>query len=103
MRTPVLPRVADFTTQQALDAVAVTFDEIAAVSLLDGQLVGPIAIATTDTRVRHGLGQRAQGYFLVKAPADVRIFDGATPEATDPANFITLRASSAQTVTLWVF
>lgn len=103
MRAPIIPSVDDVTTQTALTAIAGALGDLLAALLADARLVGPVAIGTGDTRIRHGLGRQARGYFLVKSPADVRVFDGAIPEANDPANFVTLRLSSAQTVTLVVF
>lgn len=99
-----LPRTDDWEINRAYDLLERAFRTVD--GFLFGsaaRLVGPVPIATTDTRVRHGLGQRPRGYMLVKSPADVRIFDGAAAEKTDPDNFISLRASSAATLTLVVF
>lgn len=98
-----LPRTGTTAIDRVLELVERGFRAVDAFVFSPAVLVGPVSILTTDTRVHHGLGGRPKGYVLVKAPADVRIFDGATPETTDPANYISLRASSAQTVTLVVF
>lgn len=83
-----------------LDEIVVAIEQ-ALQALEDHPLAGikvlaPQTIGTTDTRVFHGLGQRPIGYLLLKAPSAVgTLIDGATPEAVDPQNFITLRLSAA--------
>lgn len=78
------------------------FGVVDAQPLMQAVLIGPQTIGTTDTKLYHGLGRQPRGYFIVKAPADVRLFDGATPSPS-PGQWITVRASSAQQLTVAVF
>jgi hypothetical protein len=100
----ILPRLVGADVASYLDRlVAALEDAILDPGKLAGAvIVGPVAIATTDTRIYHGLGQRPIGYWLIKAPSDLRVFDGTVAEATDPRNFVTLRLNAAATVTLVV-
>lgn len=59
------------------------------------------AIATTDTRVHHGLGRTARGHVIVGQSADARIWDGAA--SNDPQKFFNLKASAVVTVRLVCF
>lgn len=79
------------------------FRKVDAFPFAGAVVLPPQAIGTADTRVYHGLGRALTGYLLARAPSDVRLFDGAGPEATDPANFVTLRLSTAATVTIVAF
>jgi hypothetical protein len=98
-----LPMVGDNEQQRQTYQVERSLNALEAAALANAVIVGPIAIGTADTRVFHGLNQRPTGYFLVRSPSDVRVFDGATYEAIDPQHFITLRLSTAATVWLCIF
>ncbi len=58
------------------------------------------AIATSDTRVYHGLGRAARGRIIVYQSADARVWDVAS---SNPSEYMVLRASAAVTVKLMVF
>lgn len=98
----VLPRVGDAQNQRLIDIIERSLNALEGWPPSSLVMVTQ-AVGTADTRVFHGLGRAAAGYFLVRSTVDVRIFDGAVAEATDPANYLRLRASVAATVTLLVF
>lgn len=101
MNNTALPRIGDAQMQRLIDIIETALNELEG-SPFAGAVVVTQAIGTGDTRVYHGLGRVPKYFWVVRASADVRVFDGAVPETTDSANYITLRASSAQTVTLAV-
>lgn len=96
-----LPRVGDAANQRLIGILETSLNALEA-SPLAGAVVVTQTIGTGDTRVYHGLGRVPAYFWVVRRAADVRVFDGAVPEAIDPANYITLRASSSQTVSLAV-
>ena len=98
MGNTVLPRVTDLT-RDLIDRIERALNDLEAAPLA-GAVVVTQAIGTADTRVYTGLRRAARYFWVVDASVDVRVFRGAVPEATDPANYVVLRASSAQTVTL---
>jgi len=98
-----LPRFGDAQLQDLINRLEQALSALEGKPLANVLLLGPITIATTDTRVYHGLGRALGGYFVVRAAGDVRIFDGAVPETLDPANYVSLRSSNPVAVTLAVF
>jgi hypothetical protein len=98
----VLPRFGERSQVDLIERLERAINALEASPLAGAVVLAPQAIGVTDTRVYHGLGQAPRYFWVVRSSADVRVFDGAVPEATDPQNYITLRASSAQTVTLAV-
>lgn len=84
-----------------IDAIAKAFRKVDANPFVEARILAPQTIGITDTPVYHGLGRVPRGYFLVKAPSDLRIFDGVTPSKT-PSATITLRLSAAAQVTVAV-
>jgi len=105
-----LPRLVATAMAALVGALNQIIDRIErALNVLEAHPLAGMAIVTqtigaaADTRVYHGLGRAALGYFIVRCSADVRVCDGLVSEAIDPANYVSLRASSAQTVTLAVF
>jgi len=95
-RPPASPNEVIVATEQAINALEA--HPLAKVLILPS-----VTIGTADTRVFHGLGQRISGYWLVRAPGNITVFDGLVPETVDPANFVTLRLSGGATVALAVF
>lgn len=99
----VLPRVAVPGMLDLVDRMERSLNELEAAPLAGAVVLPPQTIGTTDTRVYHGLGRQVRYFWVVDAAADVRVFRGAVAETVDPANYISLRASSAATVSLAVF
>lgn len=97
----VLPRFGERSQLDLIERLERALNALEA-SPLNGAVVVTQAIGVADTRVYHGLDRIPRYFWIVRRAADVRVWDGAVPEAVDPANYITLRASSAATVTLAV-
>lgn len=57
-------------------------------------------VATTDTRIYHGLGRKFRGRIIVYQSADARVWDVAS---ADPASYLALRASATVTVKVLVY
>ena len=102
MSNTVLPRAGAREVQDLADRVERALNALEGGPLANAVVLPPQLIGTGDTRVYTGLGRAVQYYWVVRATADVRVFDGAVPEATDPGNYVSLRASSEQTVALAV-
>jgi hypothetical protein len=82
---------------KVLDAVAALEES----PLASAKRLQTLSIATTSTRVYHGLGRRIQGWFVTRRSANATVYEAATQG--DLAQFINLQASSAVTVDLVVF
>jgi hypothetical protein len=72
------------------------------VPILEGRLVTDISVGTTATDVAHKLGRPYRGWWVVDNDTAATIRRDASSTA-DNAVFLTLIASSAATVSLWVF
>jgi hypothetical protein len=70
--------------------------------LLDGQLVEDLALTSGLNNLNHGLGRSLRGYLVVRASADVRLWDDDAASSA-PQLFHRIQASAPATVTLWVF
>ncbi len=95
-----VPRVydpSDAFQREARNAIK----DIANISLVSGVLLSDVSIATTATRVSHGLGRVPKGWFVVDRTADARVYRDST--GTERKTFLTLKASAACTVSLWIF
>lgn len=104
MSTSSLPRLGDSDLQQVTVAVEQSLNALEVHPLANLRILAPTVVGANDTRIYHGLGQRLTGYFIVSAVGDVRLAVGAIPEAADPSNYFTLRASvGGISVTLAVF
>lgn len=102
MSNTVLPRVGDPQNIRLIEAIEDAFNVLEALPLANAVVLPPQALGPADSRVYHGLGRQVRYFWVVDSATDVRVFRGATPETTDPANYIMLRASGAATVTLAV-
>ena len=67
-----------------------------------GVFLADVAIGTTTTRISHTLGRVPKGWKVVDITADSRVFRDATI-TTERATFLYLKATTAVTVTLWIF
>lgn len=76
--------------------------QISSIEIIDGQLLEAVELTTSGQRISHRLGRKARGFFLVDSSADVRVFRDSTL-SVDSTLYLPLQASSACTVTLWVF
>lgn len=101
MKRLTLPRVQDLDgVNRALDELRAKLGPLFDLALLDGLLLEDVAIAATDTHVSHLLGREIRGWIVVGKNADARVWRTSTARA---ASVLTLRASAAVTVSLWVF
>lgn len=76
------------------------FQPIVSCPLLDGVLVTNVALNTTPTKVEHKLRRAPLGYIIVRQNANSVVYESSKDL---PTSFITLTASAAVTVDLWVF
>ncbi len=86
---------------RALTVVVNAVKALEANPLNQGVLLEGVPVATTDTRINHGLSRVPRGYLVMKASAPVFVGDGSA--STNPTLYINVKASSAATVSLLVF
>lgn len=58
--------------------------------------------ANTPVRVTHGLPTQPTGYIVIRKSTDLQVYDSPSAVATD-TTALTLAATKAGTVTLWIF
>jgi hypothetical protein len=87
---------------QAEDALKECLDTITDVEWLDGALLEDVDLSSGLNLLPHTLQRKLRGYWVVRASADVRIWDDATTSDV-PERLHRLQASAAATVSLWVF
>ena len=73
---------------------------LADIPILNGRLISDVAIGTSATEVEHGLEREPAGWIVVDIDTAATIY--STPSSL-PKRFLTLTASSASTISLWVF
>jgi hypothetical protein len=84
------------------DAVRDTLRNVLTCPLLDGELLEGVVLTTSFQDVAHGLERAPQGCLLVRATDAVSLAEDV-PGNPRPSSVIRLKASSAATVSLWVF
>lgn len=102
MGNTVLPRFGDQRQLDALDRTERALNELEGSPLAGAVVLPSQLVGTTDTRVYHGVGRQVRYFWVVDSSVDVRVFRGLVAEQVDPANYVSLRASSAQLVSLAV-
>jgi hypothetical protein len=75
-------------------------DNIIRSDILDGRLIQNVAIGTTATNVAHGLNRRYKGWIVVDNNTACTL---RSATSSLPNQFLSLIASSACTISLWVF
>jgi len=83
------------------DATVRALDPVVRVPTLDGVLLGPIALTTTLAPVNHGLGRAFLGWQVVRINASATVWEDFA--ATQQTASISMRASVACSIYLWVF
>lgn len=73
---------------------------LADIPLLNGRLIEDIAIGTSATAVEHKLGREPAGWIVVGIDTAATIH---STTSSLPKRFLNLTASSASTISLWVF
>lgn len=92
-------RTQDKDLSRLQDAIASPLRDLQGIPILDGVLVNDQALASaTTTTFNHKLGRKPQGYLITKRSAAADIYDTAFTKTA-----MTLHASAAVTVSLWVF
>jgi hypothetical protein len=74
-------------------------DPVIANLLLNGQQINDVDLSTSDTVIPHNLGQVPQGWLLADQNTNATVF--RTQPMTNSS--ITLQATSACTVNLWIY
>lgn len=82
--------------------VATSVDAIALVPILDGNLLTNVALTSGLNDVPHKLGRKLRGWIAVRKRANVDIWDAQDSNSKQDLT-LSLQASSAVTVDLWVF
>lgn len=77
-------------------------DPIISSPLLDGQLLSGIKLVTGVNTINHGLQRKLQGWIIVGISAPITVYDNQASNQT-PNLTLSLTASGAATVALWVF
>lgn len=105
MSNTTLPRVGDGALRDLTRRIEDAIRALEKAPLAGAVIIGPVTFASTaDVRVYHGLGRAPVGFWQVRKNFAVDVTDGLVPEAIDPANYITLRASlGGVSITLAVF
>lgn len=83
------------------DNVIRAVNPIASVPTLSGVLVGPVSIGTSFAPVNHGLGRQYQGWQVVRINANATVWEDFA--WSGQTRSISMQASAACTVYLWVF
>lgn len=68
--------------------------------LLDGVLITDVSLSSVETKVEHKLRRKPIGYIVVAKNADANVWTSDDKLSTA---YLTLQASAAVTVSLWVF
>lgn len=83
------------------DSVIRAVNPLTSLPILDGILVGPVTLGTTFAPVSHGLGRQYLGWFVARNNALATVCEDFT--AANQSITISMKASAAATVYLWVF
>ncbi len=83
------------------DNVIRAVNPISKVPTLDGVLIGPFSLTTSFQPIAHGLGRQYLGWQVTRNNASATVWEDFTWNAQTAS--ISMRASAACTVYLWVF
>jgi hypothetical protein len=81
---------------------AATLNPLLANPLLQGQMLEGLKIASGANTIAHGLGRALTGYIVTRNNAAVTFYDSQASQQR-PDLFLTLNASGAATISLYVF
>lgn len=70
--------------------------------LLSGKQLTGIAVATTPTRISHGLGRPWKGWIVTDTNQSFLVYRPASA-TDDPSIYLTLASSTPSTISLWVY
>jgi hypothetical protein len=94
-------RVADPSTQRALDGISLLTQQARQCPLVDGALLRSISLTTAGANVAHSLGRAWTGYIVTRSSSGAAVFDAGAQR--DSTRFVSLQSSSNVVVDLWVF
>jgi hypothetical protein len=83
------------------DNILRAVNPITGIPILDGRIIGPIAVTTSFQPVNHGLGRQFMGWWPVRIDANAVLFEDFS--WAQQTTSISLRASAGCNVYLWVF
>lgn len=93
---------SDNVINRVQDNVLAGLKAVAQSPLLGGTLLKSVTLVSGDNTIRHGLGSALSGWFVVRQRAAATIYDKQDAN-TIPDKTLTLTASAAVTVDLYVF
>ncbi len=93
-----LIQLKDEATNRALGQVVERLNRLLDIPFLDGTLLKDQALNSGANSVNHRLGRTPQGYLILKQSSAASIYGSAYADKT-----MTLTASGAVTVDVWVF
>lgn len=92
--------ITDFDTRKLQENTAEYIAQLTSNPLLSGRIIEGIDVSTTAVDIAHGLGREPLGYFIVKASAQVTVFDSTS---TTPKVTLKLTGSATATINIYVF
>ena len=92
----------DSTINRIQDRLESAFVPIFGSLVVDGILLEDLSLSTATLEIPHGLGRPYRGYFVADLNADARVYRD-TSSASNPSQFLPLKASGAVTAKVWVF
>jgi hypothetical protein len=95
------PIIRDTTDQFQREAAEI-FKGMGKREILQGILLTSLSIGTSTTKVSHGLGRVPLGFIVVDKTANSDIYRDGTV-TTERDLFLHLKATTATTISLWVF
>lgn len=93
-----LIQLDEYKAQQAQQLLNQAVNEIISVPVLNGRLLENVQLASGSNDVEHKLNRVPVGYIIVRRSANQNLHDTSLNNRT-----LTLNASGAVTVSLWVF
>lgn len=94
-----------FELNQIQATVATVFDQLRLTPFLTGRLFKGQVVASTGTKLFHGLGAVPTGFIVTNSDGSSVVYrSAATADVPNPtADYIILTASSSVTADIWVF
>lgn len=94
--------VKDNDLRLVQDSSEVVLTALISKSILDGLIIKDVSLLTTTTSVDHKLGRELIGWIVISNSSDSRVWDEQASNQQKTKTLL-LKASSATTVSLWVF
>ncbi len=94
-----VPRVADEDTERALRELIDQMEDRLGEFPPFGRILPDVLLDTTEVQLRHGLGQKPQGWIIVDRDSNVHIYRSS--KSTDRSLY--LKATASVVASIWVF